>query len=74
MKFGIEKYAMRIMRTRRRQINEGMESPNKKKIKTLGEMESYWYLGILEANTIKRVEIKEKSKRIPLKNEKTAQN
>ena len=37
-----------------------MELPNKDKIKTLAENETYKYLGILEANTIKQVEMKEK--------------
>ena len=37
-----------------------MELPNKDKIKTLAENETYKYLGILEADTIKQVEMKEK--------------
>ena len=37
-----------------------MELPNQDKIKTLAENETYKYLGILEANTIKQVEMKEK--------------
>ena len=37
-----------------------IELPNQEKIKTLGEKETYKYLGILEAYTIKQVEIKEK--------------
>ena len=41
----------------------GMELPNKDKIRTLGENETYKYLGILEANTIKQVEMKEKIKK-----------
>ena len=37
-----------------------MELPNQDKIKTLAENETYKYLGILEADTIKQVEIKNK--------------
>ena len=37
-----------------------MEQPNQDKIRTLGEMETYKYLDILEADTIKQVEMKEK--------------
>ena len=41
----------------------------------LGEKETYRYLGILEADTIKQVKMKEKrKKRIPLENEKTTRN
>ena len=36
-----------------------MELPNQDKIRTLGEKETYKFLGILKANTIKQVEIKE---------------
>ena len=37
-----------------------MELLNQEKIKTFGEKETYKYVGILEANTIKEVEMKEK--------------
>ena len=37
-----------------------MELPNHKKIRTLGEKETYKYLGILEDDTIKQEEMKEK--------------
>ena len=40
-----------------------MELPNKDKIKTLAENETYKYLGILEADTIKQVEMKEKTQK-----------
>ena len=39
---------------------DGMELPNQDKIKTLAENETYKYLGILEADTIKQVEMKDK--------------
>ena len=44
-------------------MTEGIEIANFKNIRTLGEKETYKYLGILEANTIKQVEMKEKWKR-----------
>ena len=34
--------------------------PNQDKIRTLGENETYKYLGILEADSIKQVEMKDK--------------
>ena len=37
-----------------------MELSNQDKIRTLGEKETYKYLCILEADTIKQVEMKEK--------------
>ena len=49
---------------------------NQEKIRTLGEKETYKYLGILETDTIKQVEMKEKKikKRIYQENEKTTRN
>ena len=38
-------------------IINGMELPNQDKIWTYGENETYKYLGILEADTIKQVEM-----------------
>ena len=40
-----------------------MELPNQDKIRTLGEKENCKYLGILEADNIKQVEMKEKIKK-----------
>ena len=37
---------------------EGIELSNQEKIRMLGEKETYIYLGILEADTIKHAEIK----------------
>ena len=39
---------------------EGIEVPNQKRIRALGEKENYKYLRILEADSIKQAEIKEK--------------
>ena len=41
-------------------LTDRMELPNQNKIRTFGEKETYKYLGILEADTIKQVEMKEK--------------
>ena len=41
-------------------MTDGMELPNHDKIGTLGEHETYKYLDILEADTIKQVEMKDK--------------
>ena len=60
MEFGIEKCTMLVMKSGKRQLTDGMELSNKDKIKTLAENETYKYLGILEADTIKQAEMKEK--------------
>ena len=60
MEFGIEKCAMLVMKSGKRQLTNGMELPNQDKIKTFTENENYKYLGILEADTIKQVEMKDK--------------
>ena len=76
MEFGIEKCYKLVMKSRKRQMTEGIEQqPNQGKIKTLGEKETYKYLKILEADTIKHAEMKEKNeKRILHENEKTTRN
>ena len=48
-------------------MTEGIELPNQEKIRTLGEKETNKYLGILEADTIKQAEMKEKIKKEYLK-------
>ena len=42
------------------EIMEGIEMSNQERIRTLGEKENYKYLGILDADTIQQVEMKEK--------------
>ena len=64
MEFGIEKCAMLVMKTGKRQITDGMELPIQEKIRTLAENETYKYLGILEADTIKHVEMKDKIQKV----------
>ena len=60
MEFGIEKCAMLVMKSGKRHMTDRMELPSQDKIRTLGENETYKYLGILEADTIKQVEMKDK--------------
>ena len=60
MEFGIEKCAMFVMKSGKRHMADRMELPNQDKIRTHGENETYKYLGILEADTIKQVEMKDK--------------
>ena len=62
MEFGIEKYAMLVTKSDKRPLTDGMELPNRDKMRTLGEKETHKYLCILEAHTIKLVETKEKLK------------
>ena len=62
LEFGLEKYAKLIMKGEKHLTDE-MELPNQEKIRPLGEKETYKYLGILETDTIKQVEMKEKIKK-----------
>ena len=47
------------MKSGKRHMTEGIELANQVIIRTLGEKETYEYLGILEADTIKQQEMKE---------------
>ena len=60
MEFGIEKCALLVMKSGKRHQTDGVELPNQDKRRTLAENETYKYLGILEADTIKQVEMKNK--------------
>ena len=60
IEFGIEKCAMLVIKSGKRHLSDGMELPNQDKIRTLAENETYKYLGILEVDTIKQVEMKDK--------------
>ena len=63
IEFGIEKCAMLVMKSGKRRMTEGVELPNQVKIRTYGEKETLKYLWILEADSIKQVEMKEKIKK-----------
>ena len=60
MEFSIEKCALLVMKRCKRHQTDGMELPNQDKVRTPKKKETYKYLGILEADTIKQVEMKEK--------------
>ena len=51
------------MKSGKRNLMDEMEQLNREKIRTLREKETYKYKGILEADTIKKVEMKEKIKK-----------
>ena len=53
---------MLVIKSGKRHHTDRMELPNQDKIRTLREKETYKYLGILETDTIKQVEMKEKIK------------
>ena len=69
MEFGIEKCTLLIMKSGKQHLTDRIEQPNQDKIRTLAENETYKYLGILEADTIKtsRNE-KQNSKRLSQEN------
>ena len=54
---------MLVMKNGKRLLTDGMELLNQDMSRTLGEKETYKYFGILEADTIKQVEMKEKSRK-----------
>ena len=60
MEFGVEKCAKLIMRSGKRQWTEVIALPNQEKISTLEEKEYYKFWGILEEDTIKKAQMKEK--------------
>ena len=62
MEFSMEKCAMEIRKSGKRQMTEGIKRPNQEKNRILEEIETNKYLGILEADTIKHSEMKEKKK------------
>ena len=67
MEFGIEKCALLVMKSGKRHLTDGIELPNQDKIRMLAENETYKHIGILEADTIKQVEMKNKIQKEYLK-------
>ena len=59
MEFGIEKCATLEMKSSKRHTTDGIELPKRDKISTLGENDAYKYLGFLEADTIKQMQMKD---------------
>ena len=75
MEFSIEKCAMLVMKSRKRHMSDESNLHINKKNRTLGEKKTYKYLGILEAGTIKQMEMKDKiKKRIFPENQKATQD
>ena len=60
MGFGIEKWTLLVMKRGKRHRTDGIELSNQNRIRALAENETYKYLKILEADTIKQVEMKMK--------------
>ena len=54
MEFCIENCVTLVMKNGKRHMTDGKELPNHNRIRTLEENETYKYLGILEADTIKK--------------------
>ena len=50
---------MLVMKSGKRHTTDGIELPNQNKMGKLGENETYKYLEILEADTIKQVQMKD---------------
>ena len=67
MEFDIEKFATLAMKSGKGHLRDGKELPNQNKMRTLGEKETCKNMGILEADTIKQVELKEKIQKEYLK-------
>ena len=61
MKFSIEKCTLLVMKSGKRHLMDEMELTNQENIRTLREKETYKYLGILEAVTIKQVEMNDEN-------------
>ena len=59
MEFGIEKCAMLFMKSGKQRMTDGTELPKQEKIRTPEENKTYKYLGILEADAIKQVQMKD---------------
>ena len=63
MEFDKEKCAMLVRKNGKRHLTDGMELLSQDKIRTHGEKETYKYSGILQADTIKQVKMKDKIKK-----------
>ena len=70
MEFGIGKCAVLVMKSGKRQMAEGVKLPNQEKLRSHGESETYKYIGILEADTIKLMKMKEKFFKRPRRHRK----
>ena len=60
MELDIEKCVMLVIESGKRHMTDEMELSNQDQIRTLGENGTYKHLSILEADTVKQVEMKDK--------------
>ena len=75
MEFGTGKCIMLIIKNEKRETAKRIKQQNQESIRKLREKENDYYLRLLEGDTIKQTEMKEKNKKsVPQKNEKTSQN
>ena len=58
MEFGVDKCAVLILKRGKKTLSDGIDLPHGKQIKSLNTNDSYKYLGVLEADTIKYDEMK----------------
>ena len=65
---------MLIVRSGKLEMTEEIELPNQEKIRTLEEKETYKYSGILGVDTIKKVEMEKRLKRMTRIIKKTTRN
>ena len=63
MEFCIEKCVILVMKSGKGHVTVGVELPSQGKIRKVGENQTYKYLGIVEAETIKQVETEEKNEK-----------
>ena len=63
MEFGIENCTMQVIKSGKGHMMEEVELPNQVVNRTVREKETCKYWGILEADTMKQVEMKEKIKK-----------
>ena len=74
MTFGMGKFAMLIMRSRKRYITEGIKLLIQEIFTMLGTKKTYKYLGILEVDTIKQAEKETFFNKIPQENQEPTGN
>ena len=55
MEFGLQTFAMSIMKSIKRETIEGTKLRNQEKIRMFGEKKPYMYLGIMKAGYIKEI-------------------
>ncbi len=74
MEFCIEKYSIILMKTGRRKTTDWIELCNQESVWTLGENESWKYVGILKVNTHANGDERKSKKGVHQKNKKNPWN